>query len=136
MTESNEIHAYLSLSNDQAEILHCWSIEGTFGNLQGQTVFAKSLKDTPYLIMMKNEGIAGVNAKVIHIYLEPLFSDHVREDMIHEGLKYGGCIAEAKEHDSGFVETEESDESCLPLVRLLDPNIVISPANVELGEID
>ena len=48
--------------------------------------------------------------------------------------KVGGGIAESKEHDSGFKESNGGDESGLPLIFLLDVNVVISPTNVEFGE--
>ena len=54
--------------------------------------------------------------------------------MVHECLKHGWCIAEAKEHYGGFKESEGGDECCLPLICLLDMNVIVSPLDVELGE--
>ena len=38
-----------------------------------------------------------------------------------------------QEHDSGFKQSHGSNEGSLPLVLLLDADIVVSPANVEQG---
>ena len=84
--------------------------------------------------MMECEVVFGMDAKVIHVNLEPSFGDHVCEDMIHECLKGWWSIAKTKEHDSGFVETKRSDEHCLPLILLFDMNIVVAPMDVELGK--
>ena len=54
--------------------------------------------------------------------------------MIHECLECGWSIAKAKEHDSGLEESHGGDEGCFPLVFLSNANVVVSPADVELGE--
>ena len=56
--------------------------------------------------------------------------------MIHKGLEYRRCITKTKEHYYGFIKTKGSDEGCFPLIRFLDPNVVVSPSNVELSEIN
>ena len=75
-----------------------------------------------------------MDAEVIHIDLQPFFPEHVSEDMVHKRLERGGCITESEEHDSGFQESHGSNESSFPLVFLSDADIVVSPANVKLGE--
>ena len=72
--------------------------------------------------------------QVVHVDLEPSLSNHVGEDVIHECLKGWRGIAEAKEHHGGFVESERSDECCLPLVFLPDTNVVIAPSDIKLGK--
>ena len=75
-----------------------------------------------------------MDAKVIHIDLQPFFPEHVGEDMVHEHLECGGCVTESEEHDGGFEESHGSNESSFPLVFLSNADIVVSPANVKLGE--
>ena len=72
--------------------------------------------------------------QVIHVDLEPLFGNHVGEDVVHERLKGRRGIAEAKEHHGGFIESERGDECCFPLVFLPDTNVVIAPSDIKLGE--
>ena len=54
--------------------------------------------------------------------------------MIHERLERGWGIAKTKEHDGGFEESHGGDEGRFPLVFLSNANVVISPADVKLGE--
>ena len=54
--------------------------------------------------------------------------------MVHECLERGWSIAKTKEHDGGLEESHGGDEGCFPLVFLSNANVVISPADVELGE--
>ena len=72
--------------------------------------------------------------QVVHVDLEPSLGNHVGEDVVHERLKGRRGIAKAKEHHGGFVESERGNECCLPLVFLLDTNVVIAPPDIKLGE--
>ena len=65
-------------------------------------MFPEMLQDTSSTFMMEDKGTIGVNAKIVHVDLQPVFSNHIGEDVIHECLKGGWSIAEAKEYDSGF----------------------------------
>ena len=56
--------------------------------------------------------------------------------MVHKGLEHRRRIAKTKEHHRGFIKTKGSDEGCLPLIRFLDPNVVVSLLNVKLSEIN
>ena len=84
--------------------------------------------------MMEGHVIFGVDSHVVHIDFKPLLWEHIRKDVVHECLEGGGGITESKEHDSGFEESYGGDERSFPLVFLPDMNVVISPADVELGE--
>ena len=59
-------------------------------------MFPEMLQDTSRTFMMEDKGTVGVNAKVVHIDLQPAFG----KDVIHKCLKGGWSIAETKEHDS------------------------------------
>ena len=97
-------------------------------------MFPKLLEDTSSVFMMEGYIILGVDSHVVHIDLKPLFWKHICEDMVHESLEGGGSVAESKEHDGGFEESHGGNEGGFPLVFLLDANVVVSPANVKLGE--
>ena len=55
--------------------------------------------------------------------------------MVHEGLECQRSIAETEKHDCGFIETEGSNECGLPLIFFINANVVISPSDIELGEV-
>ena len=128
------IHAYITLTDDHTKIFHGRGIERAFGDLERETVFMKACEDTTGVLVVQFEIIFGVYPQVVHINFEPSLSDHVSKDMIHEHLKGQRGITEAKEHDSGFEETERGDKCCFPLIFLLDANVVIAPSNIKLGE--
>ena len=73
-------------------------------------------------------------SQVIHIDLEPSFSNHIGKNMIHERLKSRRSVTEPREHYSRFKEAERGDERRFPLVFLPDANVVIAPSNIKLGE--
>ena len=54
--------------------------------------------------------------------------------MVHEFLEHQRSIAEAEKHDCGFIEAEESNECSLPLIFIVNANIIISPLDIEFGE--
>jgi len=72
--------------------------------------------------------------EVLHVDNKPFFGNHVSEGIIHESLKGGGGVGKSKEHDCGFKEAFVDDESCFPLVAVLDMNIVVSSMNIKFGE--
>ena len=98
-------------------------------------MFAKVLEDVACSFMMEFEGTGGVKSKVIHVDFEPAFGNHVSENMVHEGLKSPGGIANSKEHDGWFKQSERSDECSFPLIFLINMEIVVTPANVEFSEV-
>ena len=68
---------------------------------------------------------------VVHVDDQPPFSDHVGEEVIHQRLKGGRGVTEPEEHDGGFKQSALACESGLPLVSFLDPDVVISSAEVQ-----
>ncbi|ETW83367.1 hypothetical protein HETIRDRAFT_246015, partial [Heterobasidion irregulare TC 32-1] len=60
--------------------------------------------------------VFGKDEDVVHIYGYFPGRDELSEDHVHHGLEVG----KAEEHHRGFVRAQRSDESCLPLVALLD----------------
>ena len=54
--------------------------------------------------------------------------------MIHECLEGWWGIAEAEKHNCGFVKAKGGDKCCLPLVFLLNANIVITLSHIEFPE--
>ena len=45
-----------------------------------------------------------------------------------------GSITESKEHDGGFIKAKGGNECGLPLVLLMDLDVVIPPSNIEFGK--
>ena len=79
--------------------------------------------------------VRGGDKEVIHVDDQPSFSNHVLEGVIHESLECGGRVAKTEEHDGGFKKSFVGDEGRLPLVTILDADIVVPPTNIEFSEV-
>ena len=95
--------------------------------------FCHSLEDTTDSLFVGLR-VGGGDEEVIHVDDKPSFSDHVPEGVVHESLEHGGGVAKAEKHDSGFKESLVGNEGGLPLVTIFDLDIVVSPMDIELGE--
>jgi hypothetical protein len=73
-----------------------------------------------------------VDKNVIHVDGDIAFVNEFAEKVIHHGLKGGWGIGESKEHHHWFEQTAICLECGLPLVTIADPNIVITPADIQL----
>ena len=80
-------------------------------------------------------GVGRGNEEVVHVDDQPSFSDHVSERIVHALLECSRGVAKAKEHDHQFEESFVHDESRLPLVIIFDADVVVSPTDIELGEV-
>jgi len=76
-----------------------------------------------------------VHHEVVHVDDQPSFRKVVGENVVHECLKHRWRIALAKEHHRWFIQPIRGSESSLPLVCLLNPNIVISPSDIKFHEV-
>jgi hypothetical protein len=72
--------------------------------------------------------------EVIHVDNQPSFGDEILQGVIHEMLKCGRSVHEAKEHNSWFKESSRSNKGGFPLITFIYPYIVVSPSDVEFGE--
>jgi hypothetical protein len=70
---------------------------------------------------------------IVHIDVEVPASDLFFEVIVYHGLKSRGGIGKAKEHYCRFEESFTSLEGSLPLIALLDPDVIVAPMDVELG---
>ena len=69
---------------------------------------------------------------VVHVNGDIAFADEVTEQVIHYRLKGRGGIREAKEHDHGFKEATVHLECGLPLIFIVNSDIVIPPMDIQL----
>ena len=80
-------------------------------------------------------GLATKDEDVVHVYDYDSLIYKFLEDVIHHFLECCQAISETKEHDSRFEQASVHPKGCFPFVSLLDPYIVISLLNVQVGEI-
>ena len=79
-------------------------------------------------VIMEDEDVVKVDDEVVLV-------DEIGKNGIHKGLEGGGRVAEAEGHDEGLEEAKGAFEGGLPLVAMLDANIVVAPMDVELCEV-
>ena len=75
-----------------------------------------------------------MDAQIVHVDLEPLFSYHICEDVVHKCLESWWGVTESKKHDSRFEETEGSDECSLTLILFSNANVIVSPLDIEFDK--
>src|SRR6266404_8429706 len=90
-------------------------------------------------VRMVTKGRRGGNENVIHIdnnagSLRQEAKLDVLEDLIHHCLECTWGISQSKEHNLWFKKAVFGFEGCLFFVPRFDPNIVITPSHVKLGE--
>ena len=127
------IHGKLTGFNDHSEVFYLVCGEFAFLKLEVQIEFSHALEDTLGAFLVSS-GIGGEDEEVIHVDDEPSFCDHVSEGVVHESLKSGRGVGEAKEHNSGFKETFMGDKGGFPLVSIFDVDVVVAPLNIKLCE--
>ena len=65
---------------------------------------------------------------------EPAFPDVVGKIKVHKCLKCQQRATKSKEHHCWFEQSKRRDEGSLPLVTLLDSNVIIPPSHVKFGK--
>ena len=130
----DRVHSKLTGFHDHSEVFDLGDVELAFLELEMKVKLSHSLEDAASSLGV-GLGIGGGDKEVVHVDDELSFSDHVPERVVHEPLERGRGVAKAKEHDSRFEESFVCDESGLPLVAVLDTDIVVPPSNVKFGEV-
>src|SRR5712664_3452963 len=90
-------------------------------------------------VRMVKKSRGGGNEDVVHIdnnagSLRQEAELNVFEDLIHHCLECTWGISQSEEHDPWFEKTIFGLESCFLFIPRLDPNIVVTPSYVKLGE--
>ena len=78
--------------------------------------------------------VGRIDKKVVHVDNEPFFCNHIVKEVVHEPLKGGRGIGEAKKYYGWFEESFMSDKSSLPLVPVFDTDVVMPPTDIKLDE--
>ena len=79
-------------------------------------------------VIMEDEDVVEVDNEVTLV-------DEIGKNGIHKGLKGGGRVAKAEGHDEGFEDAKGALEGGLPLIAMLDANVVVASTDVELCEV-
>ena len=74
------------------------------------------------------------NGQVVHVDDKLSFSDVVSEVEVHKCLKCQWGTAKSEKHYCWFEQSKRHDEGSLPLITLLDSDVIIPPPYVKLGK--
>ena len=132
--ELDRVHGELTRFHNHSEVFDFGDVELTLFEFQVEVELSHALEDATSLFSV-GLGVRGGDKEVVHIDDEPSFGNHVSEQVVHELLERGGGVAKAKEHDRRFKESFACDEGHLPLIAIFDADIVVSPTDIELGEV-
>src|SRR3981189_1051455 len=72
---------------------------------------------------------------VVKIDGDDTLGDKVLEDLVHHRLEGRRAVGQSKVHHQWFEQTAIRSKHCFPFIAFFYPHIVISPADVELGEV-
>jgi hypothetical protein len=127
------VHENFAGTDDQSEIVNMGLLKFALLGSEIEIVFFKMAKNLVDDLLMFVKSSAP-NKDVIEIDCNFDFSNQICEDGIHQYLESSGQVDEPKEHDTGFKKTLIHDEGCLPFIAFFDPDIVVAPLNIKLGE--
>ncbi|KAG6867761.1 hypothetical protein C0993_011478, partial [Termitomyces sp. T159_Od127] len=77
----------------------------------------------------------GVDEDVVKVHAHYTLHDEVLEDVIHHCLESGWTVGESKEHDEWFKQPPVGPEGSLPLISFLNVHIVVTPPDIQFGEV-
>ncbi|KDQ25396.1 hypothetical protein PLEOSDRAFT_1045877, partial [Pleurotus ostreatus PC15] len=128
------VHLDLTLRDDDSEILHLGSLEIALVCSEEELVLLEDLQDTPEEPAMLFARL-GVDQNVIQIDNDHTFHNELPEEVVHHGLEGRRAVGQSEEHYQQLEESARSPKHGLPLVTLLDLDVVETPLDVELGEV-
>jgi len=94
----------------------------------------KLIKNVVNAKLMKDFVIFCGDDHIVHVDAKPSLCYFFLKDVIHHCLKHSWGVGKAKEYDCQFKQSFTSFEGGFILVAFLDPNVIVSPANIKLGE--
>jgi hypothetical protein len=125
------VHADLSLMDNQAQVLDLGLLELAFLRSEVEVMLLQAGEDLVDNGAVLFQGRCE-DKDIVQVDSDLALNDQVSEDRVHEGLEGGRRVGESEEHDKRFKESLVGGEGSLPF---LDTDVVVSPTNVELGEV-
>jgi len=122
------------VGDDDAEVLDTCLLELTLVVSQVELVFAHALHDYPADVVMLLQGIHE-DEDIVQVDNNHSLQDEVMEDLVHHCLEGRGAVCQAKVHHEGFKQATIRVEGCLPFITILDVDIVVSPADIQLHKV-
>ena len=121
------------MRDDEPEEFNGRLLEDTLCCLKIEIVVLQALKNTSDCVTVLLHR-SREDQNVVHVHDNDTFHDQVLEDLVHHCLESRRGVSETEEHDEGFEKAAIGTKRCLPLVTFLDPDVLITPADIDLRE--
>ena len=123
----------MAFADQKSEVFNLIAFELALLRTKVQVVLGETLENLVDDLPMRGE-VVRPDEDVIKINRDLACSDEVGEDVVHERLECRRTVTESEVHDARLEETLVGDEGSLPFVAFLNPDVVVAPTDVELGE--
>jgi hypothetical protein len=129
----DHVHGNFAGADDQSEVIDMGLLELALLGSEVKIVFFKMPKNFVNNFPMFLESSAP-DEDVVQIDCDFAFSNQICEYGVHQHLECGGQVGKPEEHDARFEKTLVGDEGCLPFIAFFDPDVMVAPMNIKLGE--
>jgi len=131
----DRIHLYVTFQKDETEILYHGLSKCALLGLEVEPMFVEDVQDLYYDGVVFLLHLATKDEDVVHVDDHNSFINELSEDVIHHHLEHRQAVSETKEHDKGFKQALVHPKGHLPLISILDSHIVVSPLDIQFGEV-
>src|SRR5882724_4343618 len=131
----DRIHLYTTFREDEPEILYCGLPECALLSFEVELMSAEDVQYPYHNGMVFLLCLATKNEDVVHVDDYNSFVNEFSEDVIHHRLERCRAVSETKEHDKRFEQASVHPKGHLPLVSIPDSHIVVSPSDIQFGEV-
>lgn len=130
----HRIHLYTALRDDHTKVPNLSSLKLVFLRLEIELVLAQNFQHLSYNPTMFFQGL-GEDENVVQIDHHLALTNEISEQIIQHSLKCGWRIGKPKEHNQGLKQSSVGPKCGFPLISFLDPDVVVTPTDVKLGEV-
>jgi hypothetical protein len=126
------VHGNQVLADDYAEVFHLVDLKDTFLGFEVEIIFCEDAQDIVDYSPMEGVVVWGVDKDVIHANCYISLIDKIMEYVVHHQLESHWGVREAEEHNHWFKQSLVGLKCGLPLVTIVDANIVVPPVDIKL----
>src|SRR5882724_10485275 len=127
----DRIHLYMTFRKDEPKILYRGLPECALLGFEVEPMSVEDVHNGMVFLLC----LATKDEDVVHVDDYNSFVNELSEDVVHHCLECRWAVSETKEHDKRFKQALVCPKGRLPLVSILDSHIVVSPLDIQFGEV-
>jgi hypothetical protein len=104
-------------------------VERTLFGANGKSMLDEAFQYEANMVVVFGR-VLRINENIVEVENHEVVSN-IGEDVIHEGLKGGGCVGKFKRNHVVFKRTKFAAERCLPFIAFLDTNQMVHIGKVK-----